>query len=392
MPKPAEQVKTKDRLIEYLILNPEATARRMAADLGIDKTSINSVLYANDKTFVSMGDKPPLWSVRSAVEVDHFKQLKNPAPTLPGFSRKSAPRKKEPPTAKRRGHELREEIQVLLNMDTSTTVEVVPDGRSIHSSSISETENPKQIVPNPRPVSEEEDNQQSTARTRQQEEFLDSQSEQKFDDAPEELFDELKYEIEHLVRNFPGIHIDELVLMLDVDRDSISSRLQGVRYLVMTDDNKSAEYTDSELRFLDDIAKAATLAFPLSTDEYDNLVRRGFVKGVTSVRIGQVFGSWRAACELAGVEAPSPLRQNYERRWSERELAEAVARYLSEPEFRGANHRYEEWRKRNLNTDEIPSSGTLKNYLGRSWPTVRNRGLLIMREQWLSIQENENNG
>lgn len=109
------------------------------------------------------------------------------------------------------------------------------------------------------------------------------------------------------------------------------------------------------------------------------------------MRIIQIFGSWRAACDLAGAEAPAPPRRSYERRWTERELAESVARYLSEPEFRGAHHRYDEWRKLTLNTDEIPSSGTLKNYLGRSWITVRNRGLEVLREQWHLPQEDEFN-
>lgn len=392
MPNPAEQLKTIDRLVEYLIRQPESTARRMAADLGIDKTSINSVLYANAETFVSMGDKPPLWSVRSAVEPAHSDQSSNDSKRLSAFLAESVDMKKTSLTAAGRPIDLVEEIPSIRNINTETGGSIISEKYSALEPSIVKEEDSAFRALVPRHEVDDKDIPQAPVPTERYVDFLESQETQKVEDEPEEFFDELKYEIEYLVRNFPGIRLDELELMLDVDPGLISSRLRDVRYLVITDENKSSEYSDSELKFLDDITKAATLAFPLSSDEYDNLVRRGFVKGVSSVRIGQVFGSWRAACELAGVEAPTPWRQSYERRWTERELAEAVARYLSEPEFRGAHHRYDEWRKRNLNTDEIPSSGTLKNYLGRSWTTVRNRGLEILRERWLSIQEIDNNG
>jgi len=303
MPQPPKVVKTIDRLIDYLIINPEVTARRMAADLGIDKTSLNSILYANGNTFLYLGDRPPLWSVRPTVEVAH-------------------------------------------------------------------TPNPYQSsVAIPKPVNE--DNA-----------FVSSFNEPPAGDNSEKAFDELREDVEYLVRSFPGIRIEELQFMLDIPRESLISRIRDVQYLVTTEEGPSAEYSDSDLKRLEEIAEAAVYAFPLSTEDYDDLVRRGFVKGVSSMRIIQIFGSWRAACDLAGVEAPAPPRRSYERRWTERELAESVARYLSEPEFRGAHHRYDEWRKLKLNTDEIPSSGTLKNYLGRSWITVRNRGLEVLREQW----------
>jgi hypothetical protein len=110
---------------------------------------------------------------------------------------------------------------------------------------------------------------------------------------------------------------------------------------------------------------------------------------VTSIRLMQLFGSWTNACELAGVESPKAVRENYETRWTDQELVQAVASYLLDFEFRGAAHRYDEWRKQQWNSEDLPSMGTLRLKLGRNWRTIRNRGLDILRERWLNNSEEE---
>lgn len=326
----------------YLAQNPESSAKQISSDLEIDKTIVNSTLYSNSARFTAIGERPPLWSLKESesqmdpalianfeklltqIYLEHPPVLED-VDEIPGGNRRSA--------------------------STKSTRHRV--GKSHNADQLEKVRESKAVVQNT---------------TREDE-------------------SELKNEIEHLVRTFPGIKLDEISSMLGVSEFEVEQNAKNVKYLILGESPDSPEYSDSELALLDDLAKAATYAFPLSTNEFDDLVRRGFVKSVSAMRITQIFGSWRGACELAGVEAPQPLHVNYERRWTETELAETVARFLLEPEYRGAHHRYEEWREANMKVDEIPSSGTLKNYLGRGWPEVRNRGLQILRNRWLDAVE-----
>ena len=187
-----------------------------------------------------------------------------------------------------------------------------------------------------------------------------------------------------MVARFPGISVAELTGLIDQPEGIIEEAIGNVRHLVLIKESVNERHSEAETEMLESLRIAGTMAFPLSTDEYDELRRKGFVQGLSSMRFIQVFGTWRRACELADVEAPAPMRANYQKRWTERELAQAVARYLVDPEFRGVRHRYDEWRSANLKVDEIPSAGTLLNELGRQWRTVQNRGLEILREAWLS--------
>lgn len=201
----------------------------------------------------------------------------------------------------------------------------------------------------------------------------------------------LKKEVEELVWQFPGISYGELALLTGSSEVEVRSAAKRVRYLIIddseSDDADEPSVNDRNVELLGVIRTAGTMEFPLSSDGYDDLLRRGFIKGVTSVRIGQIFGSWRRACEIAGVEAPKAARSNYESRWTDHELAEAVARFLTVSEYRGAHHRYDEWRTHTGNDDDTPSSGTLRNRLGPGWKAVRRRGLDILRERWLVAEE-----
>ena len=375
-----------DRLIEYLEQNPNSPARRIASALGADKGSINSILYSNHKIFTAIGDRPPLWSLNSSTEKlgrskkSSSASLKKSTTSKASASRPTVAEKKGPLGSQSSDWEL-------LHQLVEIVVAKGPVDASIDSIELKENRGePAESRVEKKSYRVDLTQDDGGYSLLQPEQLLLNNAQ---DDMSLELED-LQDEVEYLVRKYPGIMISEISSILDRDPKVVSSLIRDVRYLVMTADKPTSEHSEVELRQLEAISKAGTYAFPLSGDDYDDLVRRGFVKGVSSMRIIQIFGSWRAACELAGVEAPEAVRQNYERRWTERELAEAVARYLSEPEYRGANHRYEEWRRSNLITDEIPSMGTLKNYLGRSWTSVRNHGLQVLREKWLMAEDLEN--
>lgn len=111
---------------------------------------------------------------------------------------------------------------------------------------------------------------------------------------------------------------------------------------------------------------------------YDKLRRSGEVDGPSAVRIIQVFGSWSAACEMAGVPSPPSLRAEYSRRWTDEELVEYLAAFLTVTTATGID-KFDMW----CREDEArPSSGTVRNQLGLSWSDAKDAALLKLRSQW----------
>lgn len=343
-----------DLVVQYLSGVSESSAHRIAQDLCLSRTEVNSVLYSNPARFQSEGNHPPLWSLKSLEfrNEDEDSKIKDS----------------------------RSQSQQFNGPEAADGRIVVPDAFLGFRQS--------DAVPHSHPV--------DSARP-----VTTSVSESPIEGPPEmeEILElsgntpdvEMIMEVEDVVTHFPGLTTSEIGTLLELSSEEVARGIRRVRYLVLTDEEQDDKLSESETGMLASVTQAATMAFPLSTDAYDDLVRRGFVIGRSAVRIIQVFGSWRRACELAGVEAPPPMREHYEHRWTDRELAEAVARFLSDPKYHGGIHGYNEWRDKNMKVDEIPSSGTLKNDLGRSWRTVQNRGLEVLREKWLLDSELEAN-
>lgn len=106
-------------------------------------------------------------------------------------------------------------------------------------------------------------------------------------------------------------------------------------------------------------AAAGLVAGPLSHGRYDALAHA--VGGPSSARVIQRFGSWRRACEAAGVESGTPSR-DYDRRWDRASVTDAVAQFLAD-EDDGTYAGYQSWAKGH---SERPSGATVRNVLG-SW-------------------------
>ena len=85
----------------------------------------------------------------------------------------------------------------------------------------------------------------------------------------------------------------------------------------------------------------------------------------------QRFGTWRAACVLAGVQHGQLVRTNYERRWNRDQLVDAVAMYLSGAAARGSFADYERWARR---VDGAPSGQTIRTQLG-TWSQAKAEAL-----------------
>ena len=101
-------------------------------------------------------------------------------------------------------------------------------------------------------------------------------------------------------------------------------------------------FSDADiLRAIRDAARAC--GEPLSHTRYDSVARE--VYGPSSARVIQRFGTWRRACQAAGVAARAAVRE-YQPRWGRVQVTAAVAEYLSAEGSVGTYADYEHWRGR----------------------------------------------
>ncbi len=392
-------------LVSYLIANPGSSAKKAAKSLDAEKKQVNAILYGRKSVFTPGEGSPPLWSVATVKRTtdSEFRATSSKTDLKEAVVRQS----ERPLNAALGGQS---DDQMTLNGEDSPEGEAaLAKAEEFQSAgrfqeALEQYRLASRLFLNRGGSTAEEDGDQGPVRIdgqpkipwavangsgegeRRAEQYLGPNQ-----GAPTRRTPSLQKEIEGFVSQFPGISYGELALLIGRSEDEVRNAAKKVRYLIIDDlegddaDEPSVNERNREL--LDVIRNAGTMEFPLSTDGYDELLRRGFIKGVTSVRIGQIFGSWRRACEIAGVEAPKALRSSYESKWTDQELAEAVARFLAVSEYRGAHHRYDEWRRDTGSDDDTPSSGTLRNRLGPSWKAVRRRGLDILRERWLTAEE-----
>lgn len=102
---------------------------------------------------------------------------------------------------------------------------------------------------------------------------------------------------------------------------------------------------------------------PLSGPFYD--LRRG--GRVSSQRVTQVFGTWSAACEAAGVQMAIGIRTHYTQAWSREACLRWVRTYLDstpKPTFVG----FDAWLR---NREGAPSSSTVRLRCGKWIETMR---------------------
>ncbi|WP_378099056.1 Z1 domain-containing protein [Cellulomonas sp. T2.31MG-18] len=128
---------------------------------------------------------------------------------------------------------------------------------------------------------------------------------------------------------------------------------------------------------LEAVSLAATYEWPLTSTTYDSLIRQGEVRGPSSVRLSQVFGSWRAVCVEAEVEPVAPQRDDYQSRWTDGDLLDWVADYLRSPGSLGTYGGYERWRAET--SLDAPSAPTVRNRLG-TWGNVKRQALSRTKE------------
>jgi len=133
------------------------------------------------------------------------------------------------------------------------------------------------------------------------------------------------------------------------------------------------KWADDEI--LNALQKASTYHFPLTGPKYDALIAVGEIDGPSSIRILQIFGTWKIACDIAGVESADAVRDDYERKWSEQDLRDVVAEYLLQESSKGTFSDFESWLK---DQSGYPSGQTVRNYLGE-WLKLKHDVLISDR-------------
>jgi hypothetical protein len=106
---------------------------------------------------------------------------------------------------------------------------------------------------------------------------------------------------------------------------------------------------------------------PLTVKQYDGF-RRAHQPGLASgIWVIRHFGTWREACERAGVAANTT--RSTSSRWTDAELLRAVAEYLAEPGTTGSYAGYQDWAR---STDGAPSGALLRSRFG-TWAETKRR-------------------
>ena len=135
----------------------------------------------------------------------------------------------------------------------------------------------------------------------------------------------------------------------------------GVSY---REDVRVPDFSDAQL--LDALREAAAeLGEPLTNGDYDTWQRGRDAAGSPALLIRR-FGSWRAACEAAGVRANAT--RSTSRRWSDEDLVAMVAAYLTSEGATGSFADYSAWARAH---DGAPSGATLRQR--GSWADLKHR-------------------
>lgn len=203
---------------------------------------------------------------------------------------------------------------------------------------------------------------------------------------------ELTQKIADYLLAFPGSTLSEVAQVLEVSLEDVTHASRPVDWLILGDDElvQPLHRTESQTiaatrdRARAALSAASLIAKPLSHQAYTELLRNGRVKGPSVARIVQLFGSWTDACTAVGVESGQALRNNYSRTWNEEQLLQFVEKFLRVPEYRGASHQFDEWRKSVNGPQKVPSLGTVRNMVGGTWNDIRTTTLRHMRAQWCS--------
>jgi len=199
--------------------------------------------------------------------------------------------------------------------------------------------------------------------------------------------------IESWLTEHPGCRLSEIASAFNVTEIAIQRLgLRNLQRLVLRSSpkiNTNNSKVFSREQILEALRKAYELrnpsmsmysvseTIPLTGPFYEEMRNAGSVYGPHRMRVLQIFGTWKSACEEAGVPSVEAVRDTYERRWTEEQLIEQLAEFISVSESSSRND-FDEWCRLD---DSRASVGTIQNQVG-PWFDVYESALLLLRQRW----------
>jgi hypothetical protein len=171
-----------------------------------------------------------------------------------------------------------------------------------------------------------------------------------------------KKEIIEFIKKNPDFNRAELAKEIEISLEQLKKFLgREFKHLASnSEEDIKKKYTDSELI---QILRNSKLD-PNGILSAANFLRNGG-KPTIAVFISR-FGSWKNACNLAGVQTGEG-RKSYNREHSKLELLAFVEQYLNEAESSGSADGYDKWQR---NFPNAPSLALLRQRLGK-WNDIK---------------------
>ena len=178
--------------------------------------------------------------------------------------------------------------------------------------------------------------------------------------------------IRRVVVSMPGASVTEIAQEAGIDENDVRPNLTQLGTKLVRD-LRTKEipplWTDEHL--LQALRIASTKSTPLTVAAYDALVAQNQIDGPTGQTFYKRFGSWREACEEAGVQSGEAVRDNYVREWSEADLRAIVVNFLFSPEHDGYMESLKKWLEEQ---PDAPSMATIRNRLGK-WGSMKQKAI-----------------
>jgi len=189
-------------------------------------------------------------------------------------------------------------------------------------------------------------------------------------------------EVRKLLNSKPGLKIEEICDLTSISSSELINSLDRQTSKFVWIEQKTA-YSS---RFADvDILKALMLASkhesPLSQQTYKRLIDKKTINGPGPQTVAIRFGTWRRACELAGVICNEPVLSVYSRNWSTDDLLHSFVEFLKNVSFGSDVKSYDTWRKEF--PLGAPSSAHLRNNFS-TWNNAKNCAFTYMRREKIS--------
>jgi hypothetical protein len=190
---------------------------------------------------------------------------------------------------------------------------------------------------------------------------------------------EVERQIRLALRSTPGLTYIDLSQLTGKSRDWLMENVSiAAKKFICTKSEDSPQVPKrlAEAELISRLQEAARIESPLTQSAYSNLVKSGLIPGPGPQTIAIRFGTWRRACEMAGIAFHESFRSNYESKWEGEEVLKAIVRFLQNQNFGRSYEDYDRWR---IQVDGVaPSGAKLRTILG-TWSDVRCAAFKYMR-------------